>query len=200
MLPVVNPLPPDNPGKPIYLVHNGWHSGIVVQVSDLPAFALPERADFPNARYLEMGWGDRDFYQARSIDAWAALKAAFLPTASVVHMVGFNAQVTQYFPGVNIVEFRLSPAAMDRLTRYLHDSIDRGDAARVSALGPGLYGLSRFYPAKGNFHLFNTCHVWTAGAMRASGYPFSSMPSDETLLVQAMRLGRSDLETTSTLP
>jgi uncharacterized protein (TIGR02117 family) len=171
----------------------------VLQVSDLPSFALPERADFPNNRYLEIGWGDRDFYQARGIDLWAALKAAFLPTASVVHMVGFNDPVTQYFAGINIVEFRVSPTAMEQLAHYLHDSIDRADMPRAPALGPGLYGLSKFYPANGKFHMFNTCHVWTAGAMRASGYPFSARPTEETLLVQAMRLGLP-VQTAAALP
>ena len=187
---VVAPLSLESPSKTIYLVHNGWHSGIVVQSADLPSFAVPERADFPNARYLEMGWGDRDFYPARSVGIWTALKAAFLPTASVVHIVGFNAPVTQYFPGISIVKFKVSDAGMERLARYLHDSIDRGDAPHATALGPGLYGLSGFYPAKHQFHMFNTCHVWTAGALRAGGYPFASRPSEKTLLVQAMRLGQ----------
>jgi uncharacterized protein (TIGR02117 family) len=188
--PVADPAPPSTPDHTIYLVHNGWHSGIVVQAADLPPAVLPERADFPNARYLELGWGDRDFYQAHRMGVWMSLKAAFLPTASVLHIVGFNDSVTRFFPGSTLFEFRLSPSALERLSHYLHESLDRDGATRVPALGPGLYSISRFYPARGHFHMFNTCHAWTARAMQTAGYPFSPTPSASTLFTEAKRWGR----------
>ncbi|MBL9098934.1 MAG: DUF2459 domain-containing protein, partial [Alphaproteobacteria bacterium] len=53
-----------------------------------------------------------------------------------------------------------------RLVDHLHASFDRsGD--RVA--GPGIYAFSRFYPATGEFHLFNTCNTWTARALAAAG-------------------------------
>jgi uncharacterized protein (TIGR02117 family) len=195
--PPAEPVPPVGADKTVYLIHNGWHSGIVVQTSDLPPDVLPERADFPRVRSLEVGWGDRDFYMARGIGVWTSLKAAFIPTASVLHIAGFSEPVTEFFPDGDIIEFRLSAAALDRLGRYIHDSLDRRESARAHALGPGLYGTSRFYPAIGYFHMFNTCHTWTAGALRAAGYPFSASPTERGLLVEARRLGRP-IQTTAT--
>jgi uncharacterized protein DUF2459 len=55
----------------------------------------------------------------------------------------------------------------------------------VAPLGPGLYGDSRFYPAHGQFHLFNTCNTWAARALQAAGYPMSSPIIAGALLSQA---------------
>jgi len=52
---------------------------------------------------------------------------------------------------------------------FIHGSIERRDEARVPAIGPGLSSVSRFYPAKGNFHLLYTCNTWTARALRDGG-------------------------------
>ncbi len=49
-------------------------------------------------------------------------------------------------------------------------SFERSGEARAATSGPGLYASSRFYPARGSFHLFNTCNTWTARALAAAGF------------------------------
>ena len=49
----------------IFVASNGWHSGIVVAKADLPPDRLPETVDFPEARFLEFGWGDAVYYPAK---------------------------------------------------------------------------------------------------------------------------------------
>jgi hypothetical protein len=60
----------------------------------------------------------------------------------------------------------------------------------VAPLGSGLYGDSRFYPARETFHLFNTCNVWTARALRSAGLPVRDAITTEGLMAQVRRLGR----------
>jgi len=43
-------------------------------------------------------------------------------------------------------------------------------AAMAAAAAPGLYADSKFYPAKGSFHLLNTCNTWTGAALAAAGF------------------------------
>lgn len=164
----------DQPATSIYLVSHGWHAGIVIHRSDIPKGLWPETGDFPQADYLEVGWGDRDFYPAPRFSVGLALKAALWPTASVLHVVGFSGPVTRYFPNSEMIELKLSRRGAERLSRYIHDSFDRQGTVRAAPSGSGLYGNSRFYPARGRFHLFNTCNTWTAGALRAAGYPIST--------------------------
>ena len=50
----------------VYVVSNGWHTAIVVPGPALRARQrLPEAGDFPEAAYLEFGWGDRIYYRAK---------------------------------------------------------------------------------------------------------------------------------------
>ena len=159
------------PDRTIYVVSHGWHTGIVIRRGDIPAALWPEIADFPNAEYLEVGWGDRDYYIAPGFDLWLATKALLWPTASVLHVVGFSGSVPDNFPLSEIVELRVSPEKLEPLLRLIHDSHARASDAVVAPIARGLYGDGRFYPSREQFHLFNTCNVWTSRALRAAGFP-----------------------------
>ena len=163
--------PPAQAERTIYVVSHGWHTGIVLRRGDIPAGLWPESADFPNAEYLEVGWGDRDYYIAPAFDLWLATKALLWPTASVLHVVGFSGSVADNFPLSEIVELRVSAENLEPLVRLIHDSHVREGDARAASIARGLYGDGRFYPSRERFHLFNTCNVWTSRALRAAGFP-----------------------------
>ena len=171
----------------IYVVSHGGHTGIVVRKADVPPGLWPELRDFPSARYLEVGWGDAEYYPSPAPGLRDTLRAAFLPTDSVVHVVGIDTSVTAYFTTNEIVAIALSQAGVAGLARYIHDAFLREGEAPVSPLGPGLYGDSRFYPGRERFHLFRTCNVWTASALRAAGVPIQTDITAEGL----MEIGRA---------
>ncbi len=52
------------PSASVLLLVDRWHAGVAIRTSDIPGDLMPERRDFPEAEYLEFGWGDWDFYQA----------------------------------------------------------------------------------------------------------------------------------------
>ncbi len=101
------------PRKTIYLVSHGWHAGIVLRRADIPDRARPELGEFPNTEYLEVGWGDTDYYQIPDPHIGLILKAALLPTASVLHIVGFSGSVPAYFPYSEIIIIELSTAGLE---------------------------------------------------------------------------------------
>lgn len=179
----------DTPTVPVFLVSHGWHTGIVIRRADIPARLWPEVGDFPQAEYLEVGWGDRAYYQARDPGLWLTLKAALVPTPSVLHVVGFRDQPAAHFPASEIIALTLPHRDFEPLAKYFHDAHARETTQPVAPLGPGLYGDSRFYPARETFHVFNTCNVWTARALRAAGLPVRDSITTEGLMAQARRLG-----------
>jgi uncharacterized protein (TIGR02117 family) len=154
----------------IHVVSHGWHAGVVIRRSDIPEGSWPEKRDFRNAEYLEVGWGDRDYYQARDPGLGAMLMAALWPTASVLHVAGFPGPVTGYFPHSAVIVLPVTREGLARLIAYIDAAHDRPDRTPLRPLGPGLYGDSHYYPARGRFHLFNNCNRWTARALRAAGY------------------------------
>ena len=70
---------PNEPSKTIYLVSHGWHAGIVVKRADIPPGTWPQHNDFPEAEYLEVGWGDKDYYMTPEPHFGITLKAGLLP-------------------------------------------------------------------------------------------------------------------------
>jgi len=179
------------PGKTIYLVSHGWHAGIVLQRAMIPKNIWPAFADFPDAQYLEVGWGDMDYYQSPDPHIGLILKAALLPTASVLHIVGFSDPVPAYFPYSDIIRIELSSAGFENLTRSIADSFARDEAGNATSLGSGLYGYSRFYLSGESYHLFNTCNVWSARTLRTAGLPINPARavSVESLMSQARKFG-----------
>ncbi len=181
------------PSKNIYLVSHGWHAGIVIQRADIPEGVCTEHErDFPEARYLEVGWGDQDFYQAPEPTLGMKLKAALVPTKSVLHVVAFSDPIKSYFPNSEIIEIALSYQGFEQLCKYIEQSYARDERGELQALGPGLYGNSQFYQSRERYHVFRTCNVWTARALRAAGVPVSPGRAIkvESLMSQARAFGK----------
>ena len=155
----------------LYVVNHGWHTGLVIRRGDIPPGLWPEQREAPPGEFLEVGWGEREFYQTRDPSLLQALRATLWPSPSVLHLVGFNGAVAERFPNSDVIALPMDAAAMERLARYISDAYDRDAAGNIIRMGRGLYGDSRFFAGRENFHLFRTCNVWTARALRRAGCP-----------------------------
>ncbi|MGH8470754.1 MAG: DUF2459 domain-containing protein [Gammaproteobacteria bacterium] len=182
----ISPRRTDDPGL---FGQRPWHAGVVIKISDIRGELVPESHDFPEADYLEFSWGDWDFYQAPRFNLGYAIKALLFPTKSVLHVVGFSGPVVNYAPYREIIQFRPSSRNFERLAGYIDESFARLGTRAATPLGRGLYGNSRFYPARGKFHLFNTCNTWAARALGAAGYSISPAVMVDTLVSEARQFG-----------
>ena len=137
-----------------------------------PRDSWPERDDFPGAEYLEVGWGERDFYQAPRGTLWLAVKAAVWPNDSVLHVAAFSAPPTAYFAGHEVAEITLSTRGFQALAAFIADAHAGTGEGSAIPLGPGLAPNSRFYLGRER-SVLTTCNVWTARALRAGGFPIT---------------------------
>lgn len=154
----VEPVPANSAS--VYIINNGWHTGLVLPAVVLKQF--PElKQRFGDVPYLEMGWGDKGFYQERNVTAGIAVRAMLGMSGSIIHLVAVPYDPRQYFKNSQIKEICLSGMQLERLSQNLAKSFDLSSGS-VSALGKGLYGDSEFYAALGAYHMFNTCNSWTA--------------------------------------
>jgi uncharacterized protein (TIGR02117 family) len=154
---------PDGPA--LYVAGHGMHTGLIVRTADLPPLAWPAQRDFPRAEYLELGWGDREYYQAEDFSLWLGLRALLWSTESAVHVVGFSGPAERAFPGSEIVPLRVSPEGFERMVAFIAGTF-QDDGIR---LGPGQREGSVFYASDRRFHLFETCNTWVARALREGG-------------------------------
>jgi uncharacterized protein (TIGR02117 family) len=153
----------------IYVASHGWHTGIVLE-RDYLNQRMPSLAKrFPDSDYYEIGWGDAGFYQAEKITAKITLNAVFLPSDTVVHLVGLKGNPIEYFSTSEVSEVSISDEGMKSLCTFVESSFARDEKGSPKMLGAGLYGDSQFYEGEGKYHLFNGCNKWTAKALHSGG-------------------------------
>jgi uncharacterized protein (TIGR02117 family) len=170
--------------KTVYIGGHTRHASIIVDRRNFDPAKSLDTFSFNGKYWLEFGWGDADFYQAKGEDVLLGLKALFLPTGAVMHVHGFNGSPSSNFPETEIIELQFTPEGYERLLAFIRESFARDPAGKTIPLGKGLYGLSRFYRGTGTYSMFNTCNTWTAKALAAGGFPID--PDDVGTVGQFM--------------
>jgi len=157
--------------KTVYVVHDNWHSAIVMRAADISTETLPEMVDFPETEFVEFSWGDKDYFPDPHAGVFTALKAAFWSSGSVLHVVGFSGELKSFYPNAAITELRLTTLSFDRLANFISETFSRTKGSVRSHANAGLFTYSRFYPSTHHFSLLKTCNTWVAEALDSAGLP-----------------------------
>jgi uncharacterized protein (TIGR02117 family) len=151
----------------VYLVRRGHHTGLALDVADWPSREWPVLASFPQARYLEFGWGDAAYYQAPDPTLGMTIAAIFWPTPTVMEVVPWQV-VAAGVEDSETVALHVSDAELQEIAKSIDDSFIQP----VSATGNGYEtasGRALFFHARGKFHLFRMCNRWTAERLQLAG-------------------------------
>lgn len=157
---------------PVYVVELGWHAGLAFKAKHLTS-RLPEHSRLPDTGYLLVGWGDDKYYTADRARVDLFLRAAFLPTGSVIHVIGFDRDVDEYFADNDIIRVQVSRQGMEAMTTWLAGRFATGAEGSLQYAAPGLYGQSAFFKANGLYYFPRTSNWWTARVLRKSGFPIT---------------------------
>lgn len=195
----LHPPAADEPVKPVWVVGHGWHVGLAVRRADLSTAIWPESVELGAVRFIEVGWGDGDFYPAAPGTSGMALRAAFWSKSSVLQVIGFDLPVSEFFAGAPLVEIALSARGFDALSRFIQQAYARDDQGQLVRMGPALYGRGSFYLATGRYHAMANSNTWAARALRAAGCPITPAwaLTAGNVLWQARRIGRVVQATTA---
>lgn len=180
----------DEQTRTIFLVSHGWHAGVVIKQDDIRHSDWPELRPLVYMEYLEIGWGDRDYYTSPDPGPGLAVKALLLPTSSVLHVVGFRGPPESYFPNSEIISLELSYPGFEQMADHISQSFSRDKYGSAVDLGPGNYGDSRFYASEETYHLCKTCNTWTAAILQEAGCPFTHTSTVSGLMSQARNFGK----------
>lgn len=157
---------------PVYILSHGWHVGIAIEAEYIND-KIPGHEEIPQTRYLKFGWGDNRYYPHSDPGFGLLLRAALLPTGSVIHVVGFDIPVESYFAGSEVILVKISEAGMEKLTGFIADRFYRDDEGQIEYAADGLYTNSSFFRANGWYFFPKTSNTWTARALRQAGCPIS---------------------------
>ena len=166
--------PADQRRQTIYVTNIGWHTGIAVPRDVILATGrVPEIAAFPDAAYVEFGWGDRDYYTSADPSVFQALAAGLSPTPSVLHLIGMSVPPQRFYVEVEVLAVPASEGMLDRLIAHVDAEFDRQGGQTATPVPSALVRGAFFYPAKDEFHLFNTCNTWVARTLAEAGVDVS---------------------------
>jgi uncharacterized protein (TIGR02117 family) len=152
----------------VYVVRRGWHSGIALAAADWPQHDSALLASFPDARYLEFGWGDAAFYQADKPTAGMAMAAALWPSSTVMEVVPLQTAPPPGTGDFQSVAVHVTAAELKTIAA----SIDASFAHPINPTGKTYQtagGDARFFDARGKFYLFRMCNRWTSQLLKLAG-------------------------------
>jgi len=153
----------------IYIVSHGWHTGFIVPAKAIQ-IKIPElKSRFTRSQYIEFGWGDKKFYQAKEKTSGLAMRAAFWPTESVVHVAPSSKKSYQFVPDIEVEMLCLTDSELLSLVDFIANSFYQDSKGEVLTLKTKGYGYSQFYKGAGDYSLMNTCNNWTAKGLRSIG-------------------------------
>lgn len=157
--------------KTVYVLHRGLHTGIILRTADIPPGLWPEHKAFPNAKYLEVGWGDSQAYRT----PWTThivLQSMFCSQASVLLIHDFTGPVTKEYAGIakEIIAVQLSPQGFARLCNYIERTYALDAQGQPIPLS-SKYPWEDFFLATGQYSCLDNCNNWTARALRTAGCP-----------------------------
>ncbi len=157
----------------VYVVSHGWHTGFVIPAPEIQRVMPELERRFGNTPYIEFGWGDKGFYQAKETTLGLTLRAIFWPTESVVHLVAVPQKVEEYFSNSEVAKLCLNDGELSALIGFISSSFYRDRSGNLLELQKGIYGDSKFYSGIGDFYLMNTCNRWTAKGLKSIGMDIS---------------------------
>ena len=157
----------------ISIVSHGWHTGFVIPAKIILQELPKLKQRFEDVPYIEFGWGDTGFYQAKEITSGLTMRAILWPTETVVHAVAVPENAESSFPNSDIRELCLNQQQYALLVSFIVNSFSKNSDGNIIKLKRGIYGDSQFYQGEGDYYFMNTCNKWTAKGLNSAGFDIS---------------------------
>jgi uncharacterized protein (TIGR02117 family) len=176
----------------IYIVKQQWHTGIVFKKDDIDITEWNEILEFGEYEWIDVGWGDREFYQYPGFDLGLAVQALFYPTESTLRVEGFNFDISRYAEISDLaIEINISEEIFKYLCRFISNTYRKDKEGNLKIFSKKFGGNIIYYDAEYNYHLFNTCNTWIAKGFKESGLDFdTNIVLAEQLFNEASKIGR----------
>ncbi|MGE5437292.1 MAG: DUF2459 domain-containing protein [Syntrophothermus sp.] len=154
--------------KTIYLVKQGWHTGILINLKDLDDNNIIKK-EFQEFNFVDIGWGDSAFYQTPGFNFNLAFKALFFSTASTLRIQGYKniTNIDEAFEDSR--KLMLKQKNFDNIINFI-DSSFYNENNKVILYSTQGGNTIKFYKANGNYSAYYTCNTWIADALKRGSF------------------------------
>lgn len=159
----------------IYLVKEGWHTGLMIPVNDFTKQTLPVINYFDGFEYVDIGWGDEDFYQTPGFDLYLAAKAILIPTPSVIRIDGYKFKIEKVIEWREFaIMFTLSIDQYLKLCEFINRSFQYSKKNEIIISLKDDKKPIIFFKSVHSYCYIKTCNTWAADALHSAGYNFDT--------------------------
>jgi len=152
----------------VYVIDRGWHTDIGVATRDVRGPLTAVERDFPGARYLAFGFGDRAYLLSPDRSLLQMLEALW-PGPGAMLVTALRATPAEAFGASNVVALGVSAAGIERLVDFIWQDMDRTEAGAPLRIADGPYPGSAYYASVRRYDAIFTCNTWTAEALEVAG-------------------------------
>lgn len=180
-------------GTEVFLISNGVHTDICLPLDENNniwegLFKTNQFNELINQpKYISFGWGDKGFYLDTptwdDLSVKTALKAALIPSPTAIHV---TYKINKPKLSDNVKSFMVNKVSLNKIVSFIKTYVKIKNKQSIlidCCRYPGVY--DNFYEAKGDYHVFNTCNVWTNNAIKQAGVKTSIWtPFPSAILMQ----------------
>lgn len=167
-----------------YLLSHGWHVGLLLPTASLKELAGGSILELQSYPYVEVGWGDEDYYMGKELPLLGALQAGLFSGGSVLHIVGFNSLEEAESMALEAVTLKLSQTGIATIGERIRETLYTDSQGETVRLGSSLYGTGSFYKSNLPFSINYTCNSWVSDLLIAAGCKVSRTRFSGKLLNQ----------------
>ena len=151
-----------------YFTNNGLHTHLVFPTQQIKDLVPSLKPYFLDTTWLQIGWGDYQYYGNPEQTNWMGAKALFLPTAAVIGMLGINTIPEDIPKNTAFYKISLDTMHWNAILGFICAHF-KTDAANQIAMIRAKPTGEMFFAAHGTYSIFNTCNHWTAKALATAG-------------------------------
>ncbi|MFP4367978.1 MAG: DUF2459 domain-containing protein [Candidatus Kapaibacterium sp.] len=180
--------------KEFFIINYSWHTGFVLKNDYQLREITGIEADSIKYPYVDIGWGDQEFYQTPGFNLWLAAKAILFPTGSTVRMKWLRQSPDQQKEVYDhLVKAKAAGDQYKKLLSYISSSYKRKKGRAIIERGSEQSSV-QFFKSVQYYWLLMTCNTWIAEALWYAGYDIvTDFVITEECLFKALDI--SDLET-----
>ena len=158
----------------IYVVRRGWHIDIGFAMPELVAPLGTVSGEFPGARYLLFGFGDRRYLMAKHSHVPAMLGAVW-PGKALILVTGLAATPEEAFGETAVIALSVSSAQSQELQAFIAGSLQAAASnGSFVVTAPGPYSGSLYFSSGLKYSGFHTCNTWAAEGLQSAELPVRS--------------------------
>lgn len=165
----------------VFISRQNWHTGIIIKTELIKNYSDKYFPHINEFEWIDIGWGDEEFYQYPGFNIDLAVQALFVNTPSVIRIEGIKLSIENYLSYTDsFIKIEFNYIELQKFIKFIFNSLRIEDEKPklVSSRGEKIF----YYSSELKYNAFYTCNTWVAEGLNVSEFsinPFLILTSQK---------------------